>query len=355
MYIYYVDGAPFGIPDIPDCPTLFHTGLIAAPDIVSSGVSYFDAQIGPPGLLTAPASDPDTAILEDRVHMVWQYHNETTDVDQIVWKKTVPAVQPDIEYTPYQQYIGDGTHPSVAAYNENVAVIYEAGADITVAYSADDGDTWNSVVVAQGVFPDIEAVGEIFYATYIVSGDLFLITSGDGGVTWSAPIQLNSVPGSVEEDENCVDIHAGGIAWVDNTGADLDVVWMKLPSEAPEIVQFDGPAQVKVNTAAEFTATADDQQDDDVYYQFDWGNGETSEWIGPSADETSITAEYTWTDQGDFEVRVHAKDAGGHIGDWSSPLPITVPRSREVINSALLEFLEHYFPVLYQFITTLLG
>jgi len=346
MYIYREIYEPDY--DISDCPICFHTGVTS-----DGGVGYFDGQSK---LWTAPASDPDMANLDDRFHITWQYYNETTDVGQIVWKKIVPADEPDVEYTPFQDYVAEGAHPSVAAYEDVVAIIYEDDLNISVAYSDDQGETFDFIEIAEGVYPDIEAFGGILYATYIHEGNLYLTTSGDGGASWAVAEQINDMDGTVEEEENSVDIHRGGICWVDNRGDDLDIVWIKLPTESPEITDINGPAEVKVDEESEFFATAEDPQGDDYYLMFDWGDNSTPEWTTESfASGTEGSDAHTWTVQGDYEVRVKAKDSAGHESDWSKPIPVTVPRSKAVTQPTFLELLEQFFPEIYRIIVHILG
>ena len=102
------------------CPQYFNQ------NIPGDSTSYFfDAQAV---LETAPARDCDYAILPNWFHLTWEYHDIIEDIDKIVWKKINPAVEADIEFTPWQEYIAIGTNPSIEAYEDdgayNVAVIY---------------------------------------------------------------------------------------------------------------------------------------------------------------------------------------------------------------------------------------
>ena len=148
-------------------------------------MSFFDGQSH---LWTAPAYDPAMAMLPSWFHLAWQYHNETTDTDQIVWKKIDSTVEADIEFTPYQAYVAEGTNPEIAAYqdgsNYQVAIVYMNSGNVDCVYSADDGDTWSTpVTVAAGSYPALCTIGTTLYCAYIDSGDLFVKTSDNGGQT----------------------------------------------------------------------------------------------------------------------------------------------------------------------------
>ena len=99
-----------------------------------------------------------------------------------------------------------------------------------------------------------------------------------------------------------------------------------------------------------YTASTIDPDEDELFYQFDWGNGEFSEWIGPYNSDDIAEATYTWTEKGDYEIRVKAKDEFGFESQWSDQLPISMPKNRALI-LPFLNFLEqhpHLFPLLRQ-------
>jgi len=95
------------------------------------------------------------------------------------------------------------------------------------------------------------------------------------------------------------------------------------PPETPAAPE--GPTEGQRNTKYHFTAqNVDDINGDDLYYLFDWGDGEDSGWIGPfnAGEEITIPAWHKWTEAGDYEIRVQAKDVnelGDQYSDWSPP------------------------------------
>ncbi len=98
-------------------------------------------------------------------------------------------------------------------------------------------------------------------------------------------------------------------------------------SQAPLKPEISGPSSGKPDEEQTFEALTTDPEGDDIYYMFDWGDGTYSEWIGPYSSGRDVSVSHTWSDRGDYEVRVKAKDDHGVIGDWSDPLPITMPKS----------------------------
>jgi hypothetical protein len=90
-----------------------------------------------------------------------------------------------------------------------------------------------------------------------------------------------------------------------------------------------GPPGAVVNTEHTFTASTTDPDGDDVLYQWDWGGGDISDWIGPFASGADAEATHTWTDvgSGTLQIKVRAKDTLDAVGEWSQALfiPITEP------------------------------
>ncbi|HMA82829.1 MAG TPA: C25 family cysteine peptidase [Candidatus Thermoplasmatota archaeon] len=98
-------------------------------------------------------------------------------------------------------------------------------------------------------------------------------------------------------------------------------------SKEPLKPDISGPSSGKPDEEHLFEAATTDPDGDDIYYMFDWGDGTYSHWLGPYYSGGEVSARHTWSERGDYEVRVKAKDDHGVIGDWSDPLPITMPKS----------------------------
>ena len=57
-------------------------------------------------------------------------------------------------------------------------------------------------------------------------------------------------------------------------------------------------------------------QGDDVYYLFHWGDGTDSGWLGPYPSGTQQSASHTWDEEGDYRIKVKAKDENGADSVW---------------------------------------
>jgi hypothetical protein len=61
-------------------------------------------------------------------------------------------------------------------------------------------------------------------------------------------------------------------------------------------------------------------------YCFDWGDG-IFNWTGFVSSGELVSINHTWTNKGNFNIRVKLQDEHGLESDWSDPLPIKIPRT----------------------------
>ena len=121
------------------------------------------------------------------------------------------------------------------------------------------------------------------------------------------------------------------------------------PPETPETP--DGPGQGAPGDELSFSSSTIDPDDDQIYYLWDWGDGNFSEWIGPYNSGEICTELYTWNEKGTYSIRVKAKDVYEMESDWSDPLEVIMPRGKTVV--FILNLLEQIFPRIYSQIINL--
>jgi hypothetical protein len=110
------------------------------------------------------------------------------------------------------------------------------------------------------------------------------------------------------------------------------------PPDTPD--KPSGDVKGKIGQTYTYTTSTTDPDDDQVYYMWDWGDGNLSDWLGPFDSGDEATAEYTWSEKGDYSIKVKAKDTAGAESDWSDPLAITMPYE---VQRPILQFLEMLF------------
>jgi len=95
----------------------------------------------------------------------------------------------------------------------------------------------------------------------------------------------------------------------------------------------DGPSSGNVNREYTYSARTTDPDNDKILYLFEWGDGTDSGWLGPYNSGDLVSISHEWTVQGNFEIKVKAKDVYGEETSWSEPLSIKMPRYENLFNS----------------------
>lgn len=95
-------------------------------------------------------------------------------------------------------------------------------------------------------------------------------------------------------------------------------------SNPPEIPNISGPINGEIGRVYFYSTSTNDPDDDQVFYMFDWGDGEVSGWIGPYSSGDDASAGHKWAAEGNYEIKVKAKDDHGAQSDWSDPIIIYI-------------------------------
>jgi len=115
-----------------------------------------------------------------------------------------------------------------------------------------------------------------------------------------------------------------------------------------------GPSRGTAGTIYNFSTYTIDQNNDLIFIWFDWGDDNSSGWLGPYNSAEECNAFHTWTSKGNYEIKVKAKDIYGAESGWSDPLPITMPYSYNKHIQPFLELLFQRFPHAFAILRNLL-
>lgn len=85
-----------------------------------------------------------------------------------------------------------------------------------------------------------------------------------------------------------------------------------------------GPTHGVRNVSYTFSTSTTDPDGDQIYYMFNWGDGTSSEWLGPYTSGLTISALHSWTTIGDYSVKVKARDTNAATSDWSEPHTVSI-------------------------------
>jgi len=116
-------------------------------------------------------------------------------------------------------------------------------------------------------------------------------------------------------------------------------------TSSPDKPIINGPTSGKVGLEYTYTTSASDPDGDNIYYWFDWGNGKTSDWIGPYSSGETVEASHIWIEKSDYNIKVKSRDIYGLESSWSEPLQVTMPKNKPTLNNFLADFFAR-FPIL---------
>jgi len=95
---------------------------------------------------------------------------------------------------------------------------------------------------------------------------------------------------------------------------------------------LNGPPNAGKGIPLEFLTVAPDPEGDNVSYQWDWGDGNVSDWFGPYEFGERTSATHEWAENGSYEIKVRARDEFGKQSGWSKAYNVTIAPQVEVSN-----------------------
>jgi len=105
-----------------------------------------------------------------------------------------------------------------------------------------------------------------------------------------------------------------------------------------------GETKGKPGREYSFTSFAADDDGDDLYYLWDWGDGSYSEWLGPYTSGEECEASYTWQQEANFPIKVMVKDGKGGESYWSAPFIFSTPKDKAINIQLILYGFFQRFP-----------
>jgi hypothetical protein len=108
-----------------------------------------------------------------------------------------------------------------------------------------------------------------------------------------------------------------------------------------------GPSTGKINEEQLYLTSTIDLDGDKIFYLFDWGDGNYSEWLGPFNSGETCEVSYYWESQGNYEIKVKAKDIYESESEWSNPLIVSMSKNKSIseFNHCILRLI-HRSPIL---------
>ena len=116
-----------------------------------------------------------------------------------------------------------------------------------------------------------------------------------------------------------------------------------------------GTKSTNPNTITNLYTSSINSNGEQLYYMWEWGDGNMSEWLGPFDSGAKATASHEWSNEQKYDIKVKAKNAEGQESPWSEPLKINVGEKNKdkASNMFIQKFLERN-PLLFSILRLIL-
>ena len=178
---------------------------------------------------------------------------------------------------------------------------------------------------------------EIYYSVYLNEG-------------YSIDFEAQPIASKLQKDNYQIDdlkkdsIYSWQVIAEDENGAKHSEGSFQFSTRKPVLPSINGPSRIKSNEIYTFTVSTSDDHGSDYYWYFDWGDGESTGWIGPYAPGEQVKQGHSWENKGDFEIRVKYKEDEIE-SDWAS-LELSMPKSKD--------YIINLFSMFYEFLSSIL-
>lgn len=81
----------------------------------------------------------------------------------------------------------------------------------------------------------------------------------------------------------------------------------------------------EINKEYDLSIKSVDSDNDNVYYLIEWGDGTTTQWVGPYASNSTVSQTHTYKEKGNYVIKVKAKDRFNDESEYAM-LPVQMPK-----------------------------
>jgi outer membrane protein assembly factor BamB len=239
----------------------------------------------------------------------------------------------------WKTFVNAGTSPTIG----QDGTIY-AGWDQLYALNPNNGSikwifTPGSGQTIEGSTPAHSADGTIYFGTSD-GGYLFAVNS-DGSEKWDYYFgTCNSAPAIGPDGSIYIGTSHNNAGYLHAFGP--------LDPNAPTAPTITGQTNGKIKKTYSYSFTSSSPLGNNITYLVDWGDGTTTDWLGPYASGASLTLSHSWGSKGTYLIQARAKDTENLWGPWGT-LSVTMPCSYETpflqVWMRLLERFPNAFPV----------
>jgi hypothetical protein len=107
----------------------------------------------------------------------------------------------------------------------------------------------------------------------------------------------------------------------------------------PDKPHIEGPSKIKIGEKIIFRISSTDLDEDNIYYYIKFGDGSYRDWFGPFESGETINISHTWDDEGDYQIKIKAKDIHGAESEWSTK-KVSVPLMKKIVTNKIFNLLK---------------
>jgi outer membrane protein assembly factor BamB len=115
---------------------------------------------------------------------------------------------------------------------------------------------------------------------------------------------------------------------MDENGVGYLNAFGSLNINAPTAPTIIGRTNGKIQKTYTYKVTSTSPLNHNIFYLIDWGDGTTTDWLGPYNSGTPLTLNHSWRNKGTYLIQARAKDTQNLWGPWGT-LSVTMPCSYE--------------------------
>ena len=108
----------------------------------------------------------------------------------------------------------------------------------------------------------------------------------------------------------------------------IEIIISIFPNNPPTKSIITGKTSGRCNADYTYNITYIEPDDELIAMLIDWGDNSTTDWIGPFRSEINISLSHSWSEEGQYMIKVKAKDKLGLESNWSDPLTVSMPKQK---------------------------
>lgn len=103
-------------------------------------------------------------------------------------------------------------------------------------------------------------------------------------------------------------------------------------NQPPAIPNVTGPHVGAPGFELTYAATSIDPDGDQIYFKWDWGDGNLTDWLGPVNSSEPIVTHHAWINSGNSTIYVQVKDSQGLVQNQTLLYPVSIGPQLKLIN-----------------------